>query len=206
MLMPIPLEKPQSHKHRRACTPSAATVSDEARTQPLSVPQGENTAASYHPRATKSVDRQIWKPNPGAATARPAAPTPRISPGDHATREHTTVGRALDTTTATLATQRTRRARIAFHASLPPPRRDLHCPNPIPTAVHTPTSLTRRPQRPQLNLFGLDGALRICTSLIFLGTGRVPGQPRLARPPVPQDHNPEDDTPRTPDMDTPQRI
>ena len=40
-------------------------------------------------------------------------------------------------------------------------------------------------------------------SLIVLSTGRVPGQPGLARPSAPQDHDPENDTPRTPDSDTP---
>ena len=37
--------------------------------------------------------------------------------------------------------------------------------------------------------------LKDCDDLKCLGTGRVPGRPGLARPPAPQDHNPEGDTP-----------
>ena len=61
------------------------------------------------------MGRQIREPNPGAPTARRAAPTSRIPPSDHPT--HTTVGRALNSTIATLATQCTQRTHIASHAS-----------------------------------------------------------------------------------------
>ena len=107
---------------------------------------------------------------------------------------------------AHLATQCAHRAHIAFHTHrTTPPRRDHYSPNSITTIVHTRTYLTRRPQRPQLNLTGLNGVLTICTSLILLGTGQVPGQPRLVRPPAPQDDDPENDTPRTQNTDTPRR-
>ena len=41
-----------------------------------------------------------------------------------------------------------------------------------------------------------SGALTVCADFRALGTERVPGQPGPARPPAPQDDNPEDDTPR----------
>ena len=157
------------------------------RTQPLSIPQGQNTAASYRLRATKSVGRQIWEPNQGAPTARRAAPTPRIPPSDHPTPEHTTVGRDLSSTTATLATQCTQRTHIASHASHNSAKTRPSSPNSITTIAHTRTSLTRRPQRPQLNLIRLHSALTICTSPHIprhragpgaTGAGQATGAPR----------------------------
>ena len=47
-----------------------------------------------------------------------------------------------------------------------------------------------------------SGALTLCDDLRSLNTGRVPGQPGLARPPVPQDHNREGDT-KAPSTNTP---
>ena len=47
------------------------------------------------------------------------------------------------------------------------------------------------------------GELTACTNLESLNTGRVPGQPGLARPPALQDHNREGETPR-PRAPTPQ--
>ena len=39
-----------------------------------------------------------------------------------------------------------------------------------------------------------SGALNVCAGSRYLSTGRVSGQPGLARLPSPQDHNPEGDT------------
>ena len=40
-----------------------------------------------------------------------------------------------------------------------------------------------------------SNTLTICTDTELPGTGRVPGRPRLARPPAPQDHDPPNGTP-----------
>ena len=69
-----------------------------------------------------------------------------------------------------------------------------------PTAhAHAPPT---RPYVPNRTTPARD-ALIVCTDFRSLRTGRVPGQPGVARPPAPQDHNPEDDTPR-PRAPTPQ--
>ena len=79
---------------------------------------------------------------------------------------HTTLPRCSDQPASPTIT-------LTAHAHSPPP-------GPYAPNRTTPTS----------------GARAVCANLRSLGTGRGPGQPGLARPPAPPDHNPEGDTPR----------
>ena len=132
-----------------------------------------------------------------------AAPTPGPPRGDHPTQEHATIDRAPGSTTAATATQRARRAHIPSNASpnsatmRPSPHESHH--DHHAHALPAPEELNAS----KLNPTGPSGALPIFADLIFLCTGRVPGQPGLARPPADRDRDSTSYTQGQRNADTP---
>ena len=167
-------------------------------------PTGGSQQLHAAPRTTSQTNRYTREPNPGIPTAEHAAPTPGPPRGDHPTQEHATVDRAPGSTTAAHATQRARRAHIPSNASpnsvtTRPSLRESHYYR-HPHALPSPEDLNASNANPT----GPSGALTIFKYSIVLCTGLAPGQPGLARPPAPQDHDPTSSTQRHRSADTPQ--
>ena len=135
----------------------------------------------------------------------PGQPTSHL-PREQAIPKQAPSGHPTDSTT-----QRTLRAldRFSHHITLPRCSDQPATPTTVPDCTHTHTHThthTRvpltRPYVPNRST-SASNALTACTSSRSPRTGWVPGQPGLARPPAPQDHNAEDDIPR-PRTPTPQ--
>ena len=84
-----------------------------------------------------------------------------------------------------------------------PSQRGPHSANAITTATHTHSPHPKTSTQAKLSPPGPSGALTIYTYFIFLCTGRIPGQPRLARPPAPQARDPTKCAPHHRSADTP---
>ena len=197
--MTILLQEPEGHKHRR---PRASVSSYAFPRDPHPTPQhpqGRGTTASYRTRD----DQPCESAHPGAKSGRPGgrarcpdAQTTRQrppytgmrhglpGPGQH---HHDSSTRCFHRASHT--PHNSAMTRPSLHES-----RHNHLPH-----AHSPHPQTSTPTTYPLRA---SGALTICTELMSVGTWRVPGQPGLAKPPAPQDHDPENENPRTQDTDT----
>ena len=166
-------------------------------------PTGGSQQPHTAPLTTNKPNRYSRKPNPGAPKAEHASPTPRPPHGDHPTQEHAMIDRAPGSTTAAHATQRARRGHILSNASTnpvttrPSPHESHH--DHHEHAFTSPEELNASKPNPT----GPSGTLTAYTSFIFLCTGRVPGQPGLARPPAPRDRDPTSYTQEHRNAETP---
>ena len=153
-------------------------------------PTGGSQRPHTAPRTTNQTNQHTRQPNPGTPMAEYAAPTLEQPRGEPPPHEHATIDRAPGSTTAAHATQRARRAHIPSNASAnsvttrrsPDKSHHDHHAHVLPSPEDLNAS--------KLNPTGPSGALTAYASFIFLCTGRVPGQPGLARPPTFQDRDP----------------
>ena len=147
-LMPIPPQRTPEPSTLKGMHPVRSYGSTRGvHPTPRQFPKMERSSL-MPPQNTNPMHEQTREPNPGALRATRATPMPRIPPSDHPTREHITVGRGLNSTTATLAAQHTHRAHIASRTSHNSATTRPSSPISITTIAHTHThtSLTRRPQ------------------------------------------------------------
>ena len=128
---------------------------------------------------------------------------PRPPCGNHLTQEQTAVNKAPGGTTVAPAAQRAHHTYTPSNAShnsvtARPSLRESH-------RYHHKRALPapEGPDANKLNPTGPSAAVTAYKSFVFLCTGRVSWQPKLARPPAPQDRDPTSCTQRPRSADTP---
>ena len=187
--MAIPRRELRGHKCLRSGVAVNSYDFHGPCTLPLSTPIGGPRQPHTAPRTTNQTDRHTRKPNLG----RRRQDMPLRRP-DH--RTTTTLRRNTPRSAGPRAAPPRppqHSARIALMYPLmhrpTPSRRRRHSTNPITSTTHALPSFEDL-NASKLNLTGLSGALTIYAYLIFLCTGRVPGQSGLARPAAPRDRDP----------------